>query len=203
MSDDGNDDVCANTDELSRRDGSPFMNLLMTAPLCDSRGLVRYFIGAQVDVSGLVKECSELESYQRLLELQARGEPVPDPQQPSAEKNDELIELAEMLNQGELMTIRRYGGKMHRDTADEDADSVGSGQPRLLLRDPTLNTPPAMRDISGRLSGVYQNVSGPPRTRSYLLTNTVFARPSLSVFTCSICISLATSSWNSTVTLYE
>ncbi|QKX63302.1 uncharacterized protein TRUGW13939_10471 [Talaromyces rugulosus] len=37
-----------------RRDGSPFMNLLMCAPLCDSKGRVRYFIGAQIDVSGLV-----------------------------------------------------------------------------------------------------------------------------------------------------
>ena len=50
------------------------MNLLMTAPLCDSRGKIRYFIGAQVDVSGLVKECTELESLQRLLEMQERGE---------------------------------------------------------------------------------------------------------------------------------
>ena len=51
----------------SRRDGSPFLNLLMMAPLMDSKGKVRYFIGAQVDVSGLLKECSELEAMQRLL----------------------------------------------------------------------------------------------------------------------------------------
>jgi len=51
----------------SRRDGSPFMNLLMCAPLCDSRGTIRYFIGAQVDVSGLVKECSDMESFRRLV----------------------------------------------------------------------------------------------------------------------------------------
>lgn len=43
------------------------MNLLMIAPLRDSRGTIRYCIGAQVDVSGLVKECSDLESLNRLV----------------------------------------------------------------------------------------------------------------------------------------
>ncbi|KAK8135876.1 hypothetical protein PG984_003816 [Apiospora sp. TS-2023a] len=50
-----------------RRDGSPFMNLLMVAPLYDSRGKVRYHIGAQVDVSGLVKESAGLDSLERLV----------------------------------------------------------------------------------------------------------------------------------------
>lgn len=51
-----------------RRDGLPFMNLLMTTPLFDSRGQVRYYLGAQVDVSGLVKDCSGLESLRRLVD---------------------------------------------------------------------------------------------------------------------------------------
>ena len=50
-----------------RRDGSPFMNLLMVAPLYDSRGVVRYHIGAQVDVSGLARECAGLDALQRLV----------------------------------------------------------------------------------------------------------------------------------------
>ena len=48
-----------------RRDGSPFMNLLMTAPLLDSKGTTRYFIGAQVDVSGLCKEGTDLPGLQQ------------------------------------------------------------------------------------------------------------------------------------------
>lgn len=134
-----------------RRDGSPFMNLLMVAPLCDARGVVRYFIGAQVDVSGLVKDCSEMESLERLLDMQSRGEKVPDHQNPNPEKNDELRELSEMLNQNELSTIRRYGGRMHKDVDYDDdsrshgedgAGSVASGQPRLLIKDPYTLTPP-------------------------------------------------------------
>jgi hypothetical protein len=50
----------------SRRDGYPFTNLLMIAPLYDSRGTIRYFMGAQVDVSGLVNEFSDLESLKTL-----------------------------------------------------------------------------------------------------------------------------------------
>ena len=135
------------------------MNLLMVAPLCDSRGVVRYHIGAQVDVSGLVKECSELESFQRLLELQARGEKLPEHQKPNPEKNDELRELSEMLNQNELSTIRRYGGRMHREAREEDAESVHSHQPRLLIKDPNTLTPPISVRANGKLSGVYQHVS--------------------------------------------
>lgn len=48
----------------------------MTAPLCDSRGKIRYFIGAQVDVSGLVKDCTDLDSLERLLERQQTNESV-------------------------------------------------------------------------------------------------------------------------------
>ena len=130
-----------------RRDGSPFMNLLMIAPLCDSRGVVRYHIGAQVDVSGLVKDCSEMDSLAELLDIQSRNQPVPDHQLPSPEKNDELRELSEMLNQNELNTIRKYGGRMHRDT-DSDTDSQNeeessptSAQPRLIIKDPNTITP--------------------------------------------------------------
>ncbi|KAL9604551.1 MAG: hypothetical protein Q9219_000516 [cf. Caloplaca sp. 3 TL-2023] len=50
-----------------RRDGSPFMNLLMTAPLYDNKGAVKYFLGAQIDVSGLVEEGRGLDSFETCL----------------------------------------------------------------------------------------------------------------------------------------
>jgi len=130
----------------------------MLAPLSDSRGVIRYHIGAQVDVSGLVKDCTEMESLQKLVELQNRGEDPPVPEKPSPEKNDELQELSEMLNQGELTTIRRHGGKMHREVTEEDMESVGSHQPRLLIKDPETSAA-SVGSVNGKLSGVYQNVS--------------------------------------------
>ncbi|KAB8296119.1 hypothetical protein EYC80_008912 [Monilinia laxa] len=50
-----------------RRDGTCFINLCMIAPLYDDKGNTRYFIGAQIDVSGLVEEGRGIESFQALL----------------------------------------------------------------------------------------------------------------------------------------
>jgi hypothetical protein len=47
---------------------------------------------------------------------------------------------------------------MHRDSNDEDVESVGSQQPRLLVKDPDTLTP-TLSDASGQLSGIYQHVS--------------------------------------------
>ena len=143
------------------------MNLLMIAPLCDSRGKIRYHIGAQVDVSGLVKDCTDLESLQRLVvqqqEHRQAGNRVNPDSQP--EKGDEFQELSEMLNMGELETVRRFGGRMHREYQDDDTESqrnTAMHKPRLLLQEPSMD--PAQghalgRSQSGKLKGIYQNVS--------------------------------------------
>lgn len=98
------------------------MNLLMTAPLRDSRGTIRYFIGAQVDVSGLVKECSDMESLKRLViradHAQSNPEETTDNGEDTPPK-DEFQELSEMLNLQELDTVRRWGGRMHRESHEE------------------------------------------------------------------------------------
>ncbi|KAL8940651.1 MAG: hypothetical protein Q9216_002699 [Gyalolechia sp. 2 TL-2023] len=141
-----------------RRDGSPFVNLLMIAPLCDSRGQIRYHIGAQVDVSGLVKDCTDLESFQQLL--------------------------SEMLNLGELETVRRCGGKMHRESYEEDEDTSRSGaphRPRLLLKEPTTDFASASvanNRIGGRLSGIFQHYL---LIRPHPSLRILFASPTLRV----------------------
>ena len=157
-----------------RRDGSPFMNLLMMAPLSDSRGTIRYFIGAQVDVSGLVKDFACLPSMETLIALQNAGEEAPNPHKPDPAKNDELRELSEMLNQAELSTIRAYGGKMHAESDDRDGESIREHAPRLLLRDPSTLTPP-LTGVSGILSGVYQHYL---LVRPYPSLRILFASPS-------------------------
>lgn len=143
------------------------MNLLMIAPLCDSRGQVRYHIGAQVDVSGIVKECTDLESLRRLVnreEIQcaAAGDEI-SAEEPS--KRDEFQELSEMFNMQELETVRRCGGRMHKDMR-ENVTEVSSNhwhRPRLLLSEPSLEVTKINRmdirfNVNGKLSGVYQNV---------------------------------------------
>ncbi|KID86814.1 PAS-like protein [Metarhizium guizhouense ARSEF 977] len=94
-----------------RRDGTPFMNLVMIAPLYDSRGAIRYFIGAQVDVSGLAMGCYDLSSLKRVADEDAKreeGVKVPN------HNRDEFTQLAEILGTRELEIVRDRGGDMHR-----------------------------------------------------------------------------------------
>ncbi|KAI9888943.1 MAG: hypothetical protein M1814_006121 [Vezdaea aestivalis] len=169
-----------------RRDGSPFLNLLMVSPLVDSRGQIRYYIGAQVDVSNLVKECTSLESLQLLLEQEQKRQEgyVED------EDKDEFQELSEMLNMAELDTVRRWGGRMHREQVDDNSDKASIGpwhRPRLLLKDhspePVERVPlpqPHLEvsRLNGRLHGVYQNYL---LIRPFPSLRILFASPSLRV----------------------
>lgn len=144
------------------------MNLLMIAPLCDSRGKIRYHIGAQVDVSGLVKDCTDLESLQRLVLRQNQQSMRNDQSANSTEgKGDEFQDLSEMLNIGELDTVRKWGGRMHREYQDDGDDSSRNGaqhMPRLLLKEQNVDVNETYNlgsRGSGKLGGVYQNVSAP------------------------------------------
>lgn len=142
------------------------MNMLMIAPLCDSRGKIRYFIGAQVDVSGLVKECTDMETLTQLInkERAAKAAEQSRDAPPTQETKDDFQELSEMLNMAELDTVRKYGGRMHREYQDDDAESRpgATHMSRLLLQEPSAGENLALDyggRQSGRLSGIYQNVS--------------------------------------------
>ncbi|KAL9613411.1 MAG: hypothetical protein Q9167_002059 [Letrouitia subvulpina] len=52
-----------------RRDGSPFMNLIMVVPLQDQDGKLKYYLGAQLDITDLVQHCSGLASLQKLVDF--------------------------------------------------------------------------------------------------------------------------------------
>lgn len=137
------------------------MNLLMMAPLLDSRGNLRYFIGAQVDVSGLVKDCTDLDAFRHYIDVEEGREPPDEPK-------DEFQELSEMLNMQELETVRRHGGNMHRETLDEDDQMSMRGgsqtpRPRVVIKDMSNYGDEMARNGSsfkaeGRLQGVYKHV---------------------------------------------
>ena len=141
----------------------------------DSRGNIRYFIGAQVDCSGLVKDCSDLDGLLRLVERDE--EPGAAEQEERASRKDEVQELSQMFNGAELDTVRKSGGRMHREYVDDsDSESLSHGRPRLLLQDPTQDAMDRHRDsmasslgstitrekLNGKLEGVYQHVSHIP-----------------------------------------
>jgi PAS domain-containing protein len=153
-----------------RRDGSPFLNLLMIAPLMDSRGNIRYYIGAQVDVSGLLEDCSEMEGLMKMVEKEQEYENAAEEAQESYHK-DEFQELSEMFNGAELDTVRKCGGRMHKEYVDDAEQDASSGRPRLVIKDtmqeesedearPPSIVPPTIREkINGKLEGIYSHVS--------------------------------------------
>lgn len=137
------------------------MNLLMIAPLYDNKGAVRYFIGAQIDVNGLVEGGRGLDSFERLLQqdrAQARygNRPVKTTQAA-------LAELSGMFAEDELDTVKQHGrrGSSGAGTSTPPPAKMGAGRRFLGMDDPSDRNlwPAAHLGPSGRLPGVFQNAS--------------------------------------------
>lgn len=149
----------------SRRDGSPFMNLLLIAPLYDNKGTVRYFIGAQIDINGLIENGRGLDSFERLL-AQDRQEARYGDRQPAKTPQAALAELSNMLNDIDMEIVRHSGREMgERRMSGASTPSVvvqkSTGRRYVGMDDPTDRNlwPAPSFGPSGRLPGVFQNVS--------------------------------------------
>lgn len=136
------------------------MNLLQMAPLCDSRGNIRYFIGAQIDVSGLAMEGAQMESLQSIQALKDNGE---SDGQTTKESKSEFQELGELLSPRELQNVRQHGGSLFQPIVNEDPHH------RLFLQDSDteseIHAPSQEQQNPGpgpapslSLTGVYKNV---------------------------------------------
>lgn len=139
------------------------MNLLQCAPLCDSQGRVKYFIGAQIDVSGLAMEGASMESF---MELQTKyqdseDEMVVDQSEP--EEKDEFQELTELFSPRELCAVQEHGGHLfqplkshasprHPRSWFQSGASIESETEAIRLRD--IKSP----FFRMSLAGVYENV---------------------------------------------
>lgn len=170
----------------SRRDGSPFLNLLMIAPLFDNRGSVRYCIGAQVDVTRLVEDGRGIDSFEHLLAEEPVKAEVDDPAERqsngtgvSKKPLEVLGELGGMLNWEETMEIQaRSRTVCMRDDASINSFSVTlngkrniptrAGGRRVLgtENDEEVDERAAWglsgSGLSGRLPGLYQHVTKIP-----------------------------------------
>lgn len=169
-----------------RRDGTPFINLLMIAPLYDDKGRIRYFIGCQIDVTKLVEGGKGLESMQRSISQQRSGSRFGSLKKSSLES---LGELSRQFSPVELEVVRNPDFD-HADTGKQEAprSRPNTARRRLGMEDaiePERSLWPAgFLGSSGRLPGVYQNARLPPTHATHLqLTNIVHARPSLPIST--------------------
>ncbi|KAI2463982.1 hypothetical protein F4781DRAFT_436850 [Annulohypoxylon bovei var. microspora] len=167
-----------------RRDGSPFMNLLMVAPLFDNLGAVRYNIGCQVDVSGLVKECADLEALRQVVyrKSDTPGQEGGAITQPPKHAKDEFRQLVDMFSFHELKTIREV-----TEHSSEEIDDTGVAsccrKSRLLGnndKDPGHRDPDPVLTVSpspgSQLSSIYENYL---IVRPYPSQRVLFASPSL------------------------
>lgn len=139
------------------------------APLMDHCGAVRYFIGCQIDISHLIEGGRGLESFKRLLDqadLDKTNKPSPDPlrNKPSL---GVLRELGGLLSEEEIEIVRDPArANSHRRERSIESNHSGASRiphpPRRFVgtEEPEMHPwPPAQFDSSGRLPGVYQNVS--------------------------------------------
>lgn len=136
------------------RDGTPFINLIMCVPLRDKTNRVRYYLGAQLDITGLVNSYTEFSSLRKLVQQEEK--------QPSRSTNsdvaseisivDEFAELSETFSSQELdklVTLRR---RQQLKSVNSPTQETGKDAEKDLPREEeykTAGTPPAL--------GFYQN----------------------------------------------
>lgn len=106
------------------------MNLLMIAPLYDNRGHIRYHLGAQVDVSGLLRECAGFASLGELVARKQRQSEASTNHGCNSPKElrgsrELLSDLAETFTLSELK-IAQASGKIMHNTHLEKPNSAGS-----------------------------------------------------------------------------
>ncbi|KAJ5395249.1 uncharacterized protein N7487_009552 [Penicillium crustosum] len=163
-----------------RRDGSPFMNLLQIAPLCDSRGKICYFLGAQIDVSGLIMEGAQMESFRN---LQTQKEKIGTGGQIIKESKSEFQELSELLSPRELQNVREHGGNLFQPIINahpnhrlflQDSDTESEiYSPPQESQNPTPSPAPSLS-----LTGVYKKYL---LVRPYPSFRIIFTSPSLQI----------------------
>ncbi|RAK72013.1 uncharacterized protein BO72DRAFT_472775 [Aspergillus fijiensis CBS 313.89] len=185
-----------------RRDGSPFMNLLQCAPLCDSRGTVRYFIGAQIDVSGLAMDGAQMESLRALQAKQRRAEAkaaedardedsmeIIQPEEGIEEEGgvqDEFRQLTELFSPRELTVTHEVGGTLfHPSAVSSTAGMLDRGSWQAMSRTWSMVEDEAIREREvkesmwrGSLTGVYENYL---LVRPYPSLRILFTSPALQI----------------------
>lgn len=160
------------------------MNLLLIAPLYDNKGKVRYFIGAQIDINGLITGGHGLESFERLLESDrqsARYGDTPPPKTPTAA----LAELAAVLSDAEMKTVKetrnwRGNSAGALPAPPSQAPKEGSKRRYFGMDDPgdAGLWPAPHLGPNGRLPGVFQNVSSmTPSSIIYPVQHTISIPP--------------------------
>lgn len=101
-----------------------------------SQGNIRYYLGAQVDVSGLLKNCAGLESLTKLVDQQSKPD---EDDRSDGDSTGAIKSLSEMLSGAELDIVGKHGGLLQKGYEHELQQAAGHRKPdgprRVLLAD--------------------------------------------------------------------
>lgn len=134
----------------------------MCVPLRDQSGKVRYYLGAQLDITDLVINCTELSSFRKFIEQQewsSHNEAYADADMKSSLR-DEFDELSESFDPHELEKLSRLSRRPQSGSVEgaEIAEPYQQSMPLKSLPVHHDNDFYLREQGSGSPLGFYQNV---------------------------------------------
>ena len=137
----------------------------MCVPLRDQHGKVRYYLGAQLDITELVNNCTELPSLRQLMDQQIeQSSQKPKDVAANTPAGNEFEKLSEAFNPQELdqLVMLRRREKLESNGAVGDAKSEAFIEDEEPFRTPSIeghNTFQLNGLSSAPPLGFYQNVN--------------------------------------------
>lgn len=170
----------------------------MVVPLRDQSGKIRYYLGAQLDITDLVTECTGLTSFKKLVQRQDQRRglvnngdvPLEIPQ------GDEFDQLSQAFNPQELEKLITMRQRPQLDSEEKVVypDSKDKMEMDTLYRTPLRDLDSGFQ-LNGEGSvpplGYYKTVSTSlqPSLRECQLTHEVSSRPTSPIPPYSLCFS--------------
>lgn len=137
------------------------MNLFMHAPLYDHFGKLRYFMGAQIDVSHVIDHHPELESLQRVM-AQVEGADDTRSANDTVDAEKEVFqELVETLDMAELRAVRAWEDRILQGSPKDDGSEKKPRRPEIVRNhySALLKNGLPTEVPTGLSIGMYNNVS--------------------------------------------
>ena len=190
---------------FSRKDGSPFINLIMCVPLCDQSGKVRYYLGAQLDITDLVNDCTGLRSLERLVRRHDNhGKLIKSDDDPvETLQGDEFEQLSGVFNPQELEKLLQL---RQRQLSETEENSQSTNNEKRYSDDAAMRTAAADMNSAFHFStegsapplGYYKTVCAECMVLLVLYTDfgTVSFSKTVSITSYTICLPRLTDAWN-------
>lgn len=139
------------------------MNLFMHAPLYDHFGKLRYFMGAQIDVSHVIEHNPELESLQRVIAQVEGTDGASNTVSDTDSQEDPFQQLVETLDMEELRAVRTWEDRILHGYSKDDGVERKTRRPEIVRNHYSALLKNGLPTIAptGPSVGMYNNVRCP------------------------------------------